>query len=119
MKGILERSPLPGDSNGSNLPIKSLPSVTLLPQSTADIVRRILESREESCGIEVRRIMGRALSQTQGGERPTLSAHEGHIGEVTFARRFKWIKSTDQIVAFGDASTTKHSGHYAVDFRFT
>jgi hypothetical protein len=37
---------LPGGSNGPNLPIKSLRSVMLLPQSTADIMRRTLDSRD-------------------------------------------------------------------------
>ena len=34
----------PGDSNGPNLPTKSLPTATLIPQSTANIMRRTLDS---------------------------------------------------------------------------
>ena len=37
---------LPGDSNGLNWPTNSLPPVTLLPQSTTDIMWRTLNSRD-------------------------------------------------------------------------
>ena len=42
-RAVFGEAVLPGGSNGPNLPTKSLPSVTLRPQSTPDIMQRTLD----------------------------------------------------------------------------
>jgi hypothetical protein len=41
-----------------------------------------------------------------------------HLSEMAIQGLFSG-KSADQILAAGDAPTTKHSKHYAANFRFT